>query len=84
VALLKRAKSLLAIGDITSARLLLERAADAQEGGSRADAGGGPMIRRCWAARICGASRPMRRRRGFGIRRPPNSVRLTRSGGSVS
>ena len=31
VALLKRAKSLLAIGDITSARLLLERAADAQE-----------------------------------------------------
>ena len=29
--LLKRAKSLLAIGDITSARLLLERAADAQE-----------------------------------------------------
>jgi hypothetical protein len=31
VALLKRAKGLLAIGDITSARLLLERAADAQE-----------------------------------------------------
>jgi len=30
-ALLKRAKSLLEIGDITSARLLLERAADAQE-----------------------------------------------------
>lgn len=30
-ALLTRAKSLLAIGDITSARLLLERAADAQE-----------------------------------------------------
>lgn len=30
-ALLKRAKSLLAIGDITSSRLLLERAADAQE-----------------------------------------------------
>jgi hypothetical protein len=30
-ALLKRAKSLLAIGDVTSARLLLERAADAQE-----------------------------------------------------
>jgi hypothetical protein len=30
-ALLKRAKSLLAIGDITSARLVLERAADAQE-----------------------------------------------------
>jgi TPR repeat protein len=30
-ALLKRAKGLLAIGDITSARLLLERAADAQE-----------------------------------------------------
>jgi len=30
-ALLKRAKSLLAIGDISSARLLLERAADAQE-----------------------------------------------------
>jgi len=30
-ALLKRAKNLLAIGDITSARLLLERAADAQE-----------------------------------------------------
>jgi hypothetical protein len=30
-ALLKRAKSLLSIGDITSARLLLERAADAQE-----------------------------------------------------
>jgi len=30
-ALLKRAKSMLAIGDITSARLLLERAADAQE-----------------------------------------------------
>jgi hypothetical protein len=30
-ALLKRAKSLLAIGDIMSARLLLERAADAQE-----------------------------------------------------
>ena len=30
-ALLNRAKSLLAIGDITSARLLLERAADAQE-----------------------------------------------------
>ena len=30
-ALLKRAKSLLAIGDIVSARLLLERAADAQE-----------------------------------------------------
>ena len=29
--LLKRAKGLLAIGDITSARLLLERAADAQE-----------------------------------------------------
>ncbi len=29
--LLKRAKSLLSIGDITSARLLLERAADAQE-----------------------------------------------------
>jgi hypothetical protein len=29
--LLKRARSLLAIGDITSARLLLERAADAQE-----------------------------------------------------
>ena len=29
--LLKRAKSLLAIGDVTSARLLLERAADAQE-----------------------------------------------------
>lgn len=31
VALLKRAKGLLAIGDISSARLLLERAADAQE-----------------------------------------------------
>ena len=30
-ALLKRAKGLLAIGDITAARLLLERAADAQE-----------------------------------------------------
>jgi len=30
-ALLKRAKGLLTIGDITSARLLLERAADAQE-----------------------------------------------------
>ncbi|MCA6118677.1 sel1 repeat family protein [Bradyrhizobium sp. WSM 1738] len=30
-ALLKRAKNLLSIGDITSARLLLERAADAQE-----------------------------------------------------
>jgi TPR repeat protein len=30
-ALMKRAKGLLAIGDITSARLLLERAADAQE-----------------------------------------------------
>jgi TPR repeat protein len=30
-ALLKRAKNLLEIGDITSARLLLERAADAQE-----------------------------------------------------
>jgi len=30
-ALLRRAKSLLSIGDITSARLLLERAADAQE-----------------------------------------------------
>ena len=30
-ALLKRAKGLLAVGDITSARLLLERAADAQE-----------------------------------------------------
>lgn len=30
-ALLKRAKGMLAIGDITSARLLLERAADAQE-----------------------------------------------------
>ncbi len=29
--LLKRAKGLLAIGDITAARLLLERAADAQE-----------------------------------------------------
>jgi len=29
--LLKRAKSMLAIGDISSARLLLERAADAQE-----------------------------------------------------
>ena len=39
-ALLKRAKGLLAIGDITSARLLLERAADAQEAGSGADAGG--------------------------------------------
>ena len=39
-ALLKRAKGLLAIGDITSARLLLERAADAQEAGGRADAGG--------------------------------------------
>jgi len=30
-ALLKRAKGLLAVGDITAARLLLERAADAQE-----------------------------------------------------
>ncbi len=30
-ALLKRAKGLLAVGDITSARLLLERAADGQE-----------------------------------------------------
>ena len=29
--LLKRARSLLAVGDIASARLLLERAADAQE-----------------------------------------------------
>jgi hypothetical protein len=33
-ALLKRAKSLLAIGDIAPARLLLERAADAQEAGA--------------------------------------------------
>jgi hypothetical protein len=33
-ALLKRAKSLIAIGDIASARLLLERAADAQEAGA--------------------------------------------------
>jgi hypothetical protein len=33
-ALLKRAKSLLAIGDIVPARLLLERAADAQEAGA--------------------------------------------------
>ena len=39
-ALLKRAKGLLAIGDITSARLLLERAADAAGGRRRADAGG--------------------------------------------
>src|SRR4051794_28391412 len=31
-ALLKRAKAMLAVGDIASARLLLERAADAQEG----------------------------------------------------
>ena len=30
-ALLKRAKGMLAVGDIASARLLLERAADAQE-----------------------------------------------------
>src|SRR5215216_1318918 len=42
------------------------------------------MIRRCSAARTCGASLPMRRRRGIGIRRPPNSVRRTRNGGSVS
>jgi hypothetical protein len=33
-ALLKRAKSLIAIGDIAAARLLLERAADAQEAGA--------------------------------------------------
>jgi hypothetical protein len=33
-ALLKRAKGLIAIGDITAARLLLERAADAQEAGA--------------------------------------------------
>ena len=33
-ALLKRAKSLMAIGDIAAARLLLERAADAQEAGA--------------------------------------------------
>ena len=33
-ALLKRAKGLIAIGDIASARLLLERAADAQEAGA--------------------------------------------------
>jgi TPR repeat protein len=33
-ALLKRAKSFIAIGDIASARLLLERAADAQEAGA--------------------------------------------------
>jgi TPR repeat protein len=32
--LLKRAKGLIAIGDIASARLLLERAADAQEAGA--------------------------------------------------
>jgi TPR repeat protein len=33
-ALLKRAKSMIAIGDIAAARLLLERAADAQEAGA--------------------------------------------------
>ena len=37
--LMKRAKGLLAVGDIASARLLLERAADAQEAKRGADAG---------------------------------------------
>src|SRR6478735_8222519 len=39
------------------------------------------MIRRCWAARICGALRPIRRRRGFGTRRRPSSDPRTRGGG---
>src|SRR6188768_874355 len=42
------------------------------------------MIRKCWAARICGASHPIRRRPGFGIRRPRNSVQPTQGGVSDS
>jgi hypothetical protein len=49
-ALLKRAKSLLAIGDIASARLLLERAADAQE------ANAALMLARTYDSEVLGTS----------------------------
>src|ERR1700754_3249137 len=41
------------------------------------------MIRRCWAFRTCAASRPIRRWRAPGTRRPRSSARPTRSGVSA-
>ena len=81
-ALFKRAKGLLAIGDITSARLLLERAADAQE------AEAALMLAGTYDPQVLGSQdmrsvTPDPRRRGFGTRRPPSSARPTRSGVSV-
>ena len=81
-ALLKRAKGLLAIGDITAARLLLERAADAQE----ADAA--LMLARTYDPQVLGTPdmrsiTPDPAARGFGTRRPPSSARPTRSGVSA-
>ena len=82
-ALLKRAKGLLEIGDITSARLLLERAADAQE------AEAALMLAGTYDPQVLGSQdlrsiTPDPRRRGSGTRRPPNSVRPMRDGGSAS
>ena len=76
-ALLKRAKGLLEIGDITSARLLLERAADAQEAEAALMLAGtyDPQV---LGTRTCAASRPTPRRRETGTRRPPNSGRPMR------
>ena len=81
-ALLKRAKSLLAIGDIAAARLLLERAADAQE------AEAALMLAKTYDPQVLGTQdtrsiTPIPQRRGFGTRRPPRSARPTRSGVSV-
>ena len=82
-ALLKRAKGLLAIGDITSARLLLERAADAQEPEAALMLAGtyDPQV---LGSQDCAASPPIPRRRGSGTRRPPSLVPPMRSGGSAS
>ena len=81
-ALLKRAKGLLAIGDITAARLLLERAADAQE------AEAALMLAGTYDPQVLGTQdmrsiTPDPAARGFGTRRPPSSARPTRNGVSA-
>ena len=81
--LMTRAKGLLATGDIPPARLLLERAADAQEPSAAL------MLAQtydpaCWERRIPATSTPIRRWRATGISAPPNSARPMRSGVSVN
>ena len=79
-ALLKRAKGLLAVGDITSARLLLERAADATGGGSGLHAGGD--LRSAGAGRAGHAQHHARSGDGaqLGTRRRRSSARPMQSG----